>query len=475
MSVDKEIQFTALGGGSSIGASCYLVRIQDVTVLLDCGIDPGESPALTFSRIKERVQHSGVISSLADISAFALSHAHTDHSGLVPALHRYLRESRQGGALPRFYMSRVTQNLLPTVFRNVLRFSEGVPYTQPDVDRLLHDITYVLEPEANGGVVDIVWPERGKVQFYPSSHLLGSVMVEIEVGGATVLYSGDLRLGQSPVLAAGLLPEHQPDLLVVDGTYATAESREPQAWHVVRQKLFRILDASLLNKGAVLLPSFALGRAQEVLALVLQYLDTHPTAFFYVYLDGQARDLTESTLRQFRSLVDPSFLDLYTRYGSRIRPVDPEQDITDLRATEIEGYPAVIIASSGMLMPGSASHRWAKELASDPTAQIVTTGYLTEDMQEEVFARQMIANLRLAQTPDALPISGHSSLAETIHVIDTLSPKAILIVHCGTGDLQGKGSLLGELSSRGYRTAIAREENRFCITEQGVTIHGYRT
>jgi len=131
-----ELQFVALSGGSSIGASCYLVRAGDTSVLVDCGIHPEHDPTETYMTIDKRARAIGLVLSLADISAFVLTHAHTDHSGLVPALYRHCRRANNGH-MPYFFMTAATKHLLPHIYRNILRFSSSAPYDEGDVHELL--------------------------------------------------------------------------------------------------------------------------------------------------------------------------------------------------------------------------------------------------------------------------------------------------------------------------------------------------
>jgi len=93
-SVD-DIKFVALGGGTSIGGSSYLVKTGQTTIMFDCGIDPDSDPTLTFNNILSRALNSGLINTIYDINAIILSHAHTDHSGLLPALYKLINENPQ--------------------------------------------------------------------------------------------------------------------------------------------------------------------------------------------------------------------------------------------------------------------------------------------------------------------------------------------------------------------------------------------
>ncbi len=447
------VQFVALGGGSSIGGSCYLISGGDAAILVDCGVHPEKDPTETYVIMNERARASGLVSSLADISAFVLTHAHTDHSGLVPALYRHCRRGNSGH-MPYFYMTRATKHLLPYVARNVLRFTDNPPFCESDLHEMLDQVRVVGAAPTE---LDWLRPELGFVRLHPNSHLLGSAMVELDLEGTTVLLTGDMRLGASPTLDASGVPPCRPQVVVVDGTYAGSNTRSIGSWEDVRSQMCEMLDRHLDASGTVLLPCFAIGRAQDVLGLVLEYGESHPNLPFYVYLDGQSRDITMEMLSSFAGLLRADYSSLVARNRWRIRPVDPDVPLEHLLETEILGHPSVVIASSGMLLTGSASRRWADLLARSRNASIGITGYLDEEMHEELFARKVLGEERLALPVTALPISGHAPIEEMLQLIAALQARSVVLVHCGGGDLLGPGSLLHQLQASGVSAQIARE------------------
>lgn len=283
-------------------------------------------------------------------------------------------------------------------------------------------------------------------------------MVELRVKNRTLLYTGDLRMGDSPVLKASPVPECRPEVVILDGTYGASDARRILGWDAVRNVAFEILDKTLAQAYVVLLPCFAMGRAQDILGLILEYGELHPELPFYVYLDGQSRDITMEIITSFADMLRPEFNLLIQRNrGWRLRLVDSDRPLEQLVKTEIAGYPSIIIASSGMLLPGSASRRWAEQLATRSDAAIILTGYLDEEMQEELFVRKALGGQTLALPVATLPVSGHTSADQTMELVTALSPSSAIIVHCGGGDLRGAGSLLAELRSAGVFATIADE------------------
>jgi Cft2 family RNA processing exonuclease len=135
-------------------------------------------------------------------------------------------------------------------------------------------------------------------------------------------------------------------------------------------------------------------------------------------------------------------------------------DLQDLVENEIQDTPAVVIASSGMLLPGSASRRWAEALLNTPENWIVFTGHLIEDIREEVFDRGVINEHKWKKRPGYLNISGHASFQDTLAWVEQLAPKAVVLVHCGSDgavDLAGPGSLAQALNHKGIPTIVARQ------------------
>jgi Cft2 family RNA processing exonuclease len=369
--------------------------------------------------------------------------------------------------VPPFYATQATKGLVPLVYENILKFSEEAPFNEADIAGTLQHLRL---PEQDGSI-DWFRRELGKLRFHSTSHLPGSAMVELNIQGRTVLHTGDLRVRESPTLPATKIPELTPDLLVVDGTYAGANpGRDLRDWEDTRQDLFALLDTILERRSVLLLPSFALGRSQDVLALVLEHAESRQNANYYVYLDGQSSRVTQSIYPRFRHELSPHYVDLVARNDWRIKPVNHDIALTRLIDTEIAGYPSVVIASSGMLLADSASRQWAEALMANSQNIVAFTGYVTEDIREEVFDRGLLGSKQWARRPSQLGCSSHASLGEIESLSRQLDARNVAIVHCGSGDLQGPGSLFARLKDQGQSVIIGREEQQITISDKGARI-----
>jgi Cft2 family RNA processing exonuclease len=426
--------------------------------MFDCGIDPDKDPSLTFNNILKRALNSGLIKSLFDINAVILSHAHTDHSGLLPALLKRLEEDPNKKSLPLFYAHRATIDLLELIFHNIRMFTHNIPYESNWSDMLLLGEGYLVEP--NDGLIDWYLPELGTLRFYQNSHLLGAVMTEIQVNGKIIIYTGDFQIGETPTLPASEIPQTRPDLLILDGTNAVPlSSHIVSGWQEGQNQLWHLLDQLLSTQGKLLLPCFALGRSQDILSLILKYIQVKNFNNLYVYLDGQSKKVTQEIYPRFRNHLKKEYWDLYSSNNWRIKYPAKGIDKAEYWDNEFKDYPAVLIASSGMLLPGSASREWAETFIRKPNNDIVFTGYITEDKREEIASRG-ISKLNANNSSSQLHISGHASLDEIKKFIHHLSPKAVVIVHSEIQDdidNGGNDSLYYWLKENDYPVVIGKE------------------
>ncbi len=260
----RSLTFRALGGGTEVGRSAYLISIGSHNVLIDCGIAVG---AL------QQEEQLPDLSTLSRLDALLVTHAHTDHIGWIPALVASLEY------FP-IYCTRPTAELLPVMLRDSRSHYERKLADEqlkrqhnpaaPDVveaytrDDIFETETRLLEArvgEGEGvGATDLI------ATFFPAGHVLGAASVLLEGGGRRVVVSGDISADYQHTVGAFNVPEGltNVDLLVLESTYGD-RIRPPVS--VAEDELVGFV-ADAVNRGIALLPCFALGRAQEVLAIL---------------------------------------------------------------------------------------------------------------------------------------------------------------------------------------------------------------
>ncbi len=355
-----ELRF--LGATQTVTGSSYLVSSNGSRVLVDCGLYQG----VKNLRLRNRQPTAEPASS---IDAVALTHAHVDHSGLLPALYR------QGYRGP-VYCSAATLDLcrvlLPDAgflqeedarYANRKHFSRHSPaeplFTEDDAHRVLKQFravgTGVPQPLAKG--LDM--------QFVPAGHILGACSLLVDDGERKVLFSGDLGRPADPLMRA---PDAPPaaDYLVVESTYGDRT-------HAVidPERAFETLINDTIGRGGiVLIPAFAVGRAQLVLHILQRLKARRAIPDVPVYLNSpmaiRATDIFCAHPEEHRlGRADCEAIDAGT---IRVRTVEESQALTRNK------YPCVIISASGMASGGRVLHH-LKSLVGDHRNSVVFVGF----------------------------------------------------------------------------------------------------
>ena len=253
-----------LGGTGSVTGSKYLLRDAGATVLVDCGL---------FQGLKAlRLRNWEPLAVPPDsIDAVVLTHAHLDHSGYLPLL---VRNGFRGHVYCTHATFDLCKLLLPDsgyLQEEQARYASGhgfskhkpaLPlYTAADAEKALKHFTTIDydEPRPLAGGI--------RIRFLPAGHILGAASVLVETGGETggrrILFSGDLGRQTDPVMRAPVTPP-EADYLVVESTYGNRRhaDRDPE------QELAAHLARAIERKGVVVIPAFAVGRAQTMLHLL---------------------------------------------------------------------------------------------------------------------------------------------------------------------------------------------------------------
>ena len=356
------MKLTSFGAADGVTGSKHLVEIGGTRILLDCGLFQG------LKLHRERNWQPLPID-LRSIDAVVLSHAHLDHSGWLPVL------VRQGYRGPVF-SNAATRDLTAVLLRDSAHLQEedarranrygssrhdkALPlYTKADAVRAVQRIVAILPArQAEVGGVSI--------SMSPVGHLLGASAVTLTTRRERIVFSGDL--GRSDDL---LLPPPQAltaaDVLLVEGTYGNRVHPRQD----VQQRLGEIIVRTIGRGGSVLMPSFAVGRAQALL-LVLQRLKragTIPRSLPVILDSPMAIAATELTLR-YRKLLRVPPRELAALIDG-VRFIETGAQSQRLSRTH---YPAVIISASGMATGGRVLHH-LQRLAPDPKHHLVFPGF----------------------------------------------------------------------------------------------------
>ena len=354
----RGISITFLGGAGSIGASSALVEAGGVRLLVDCGVRLNSS-----DRLPDLSALSG-----GGLDAVLVTHAHTDHTGALPVVHEAFP------AAP-VYATPPTAELTGILFRDALRLMAGperedeLPlYGAAQVESLGRAIVPVpFDSPVRIGEVEATW--------WPASHILGAAMVHLATPAGSVLFTGDYSSGAQLTVPALVRPARRVDLVVSEATYG---ERLHEDRRVAEARLVARVRGVLERGGRVLIPAFAIGRAQEVLLILRRALRRKELPSVPVHVDGMVRSVcgvyrrheayaSMRLAREARRSGEPF-------YGDGVAPVSSPGE----RAGILSGDPCVVVASSGMLA-GGASAEYARAMAGCERDAILLTGYQDEE------------------------------------------------------------------------------------------------
>jgi Cft2 family RNA processing exonuclease len=411
-----------MGGASGIGASCVLVEVGELRAVVDCGIRQARGERLPELRtLQQRLGERGP-------DAIVLTHAHIDHSGALPVLH---------GAWPRapIVTTPATAALIRILLLDALKImdsgrEEELPlYGLEQVESTLA----AVRPLPFDDPLDL---ERGRIRLFPAGHILGAALAHLESGRRSAMISGDLSIADQRTVPGAPAPPVQPDVMVIESTYG---DRLHASRAVEERRLCEQVAAAIARGGHVLIPAFAVGRAQEVLLSLAAAMRAGSVPRFPVYADGMVRAVCDA-YRSFPEAVHP-------RLRRRIDKGDPffgggfeKVRGAAHRREIIAGPPCCVVASSGMLS-GGASPVYARAWASEPASLIAITGY----QDEESPGRALLdladrrggalalpgGSVELAASVERYHLSAHADADELSGLVRRVNPRRVCVVHGG--------------------------------------------
>ncbi|MEG1009865.1 MAG: MBL fold metallo-hydrolase, partial [Clostridia bacterium] len=261
-----------LGGAGEVGASCILVKINDKNILMDCGIrQGGSSDTLPDFR---RIQEEG------GVDAILISHGHMDHIGALPIIAKEY-------PLAKVYCNNMTKDIMRVLLYDSIKImnrreAEIPLYGEVDVVNLL-DRTYTYNYEVPFQVFNDI-----RVTFYLAGHIPGAACIYITSEEGSLFYSGDFSLFSQITVEGAKFPKLRPDVAIIESTYG---DKLHSSRKLEEEKLVNYVKEIIRGQGKVLVPAFALGRAQEVILILKRAINNGQLPKVKVYVDGMVRDM----------------------------------------------------------------------------------------------------------------------------------------------------------------------------------------
>jgi uncharacterized protein len=461
------MKITFLGGADEVGASSILVETAGRRVLVDCGIRP--SPKAHAGLAADQLPDlSQLESGSGKLDAVLITHAHTDHTGALELVLERYPDVPVYATAPTLALTRVLHQDSRRIMQNRLDEEGELPlFDDIAVQRLMSamiPVPFKTRLSLADGLA---------VTFFPAGHIAGAAMLGLESDEGRLLISGDVSISPQRTVDGARPPAFQPDAFILESTYG---GRLHANRAVQERKLVETVARVTAGGGKVLIPAFALGRAQEILLILDEYQRRGELPAIPVWADGMVRTICQA----YPSFGEALPLAMQERIGSRpggpkalpnslffnerIRPVASSDQ---RNAILWEPGPAVIVASSGMLA-GGPSLSYARTLASKPEHAILLTGYQDEEspgrrLQE--LGERGSGTLRLGTDKvdvqclvTTYSLSAHADQSQLISLTETLGPEHVFLVH---GDAEARTSLETALAARRHIVRLPRAGESF--------------
>lgn len=430
--------FVPLGKTEAIGANCYFLQIEGTGLVIDAGADPEEEGP-------ESVPDFEVLHRRSDwyVDHALVTHAHHDHIGALPVLiqhfpHVFVHMTRATRDLAEVVLpasARLQQRKLregSTVYDPLFSEDELAVYSYL---YLTHDLGEDFDVTGLRGSTDVT------ARFYSAGHVLGSagVLLTFEEEGKRrrVFYTSDTNLRPQSIIPGGEYPEPPIDVLFLESTLGADPDAELTTRRTEERNFEEALVRTLERGGAVLIPVFALGRAQEVLALIHRFKKRGR-------IPEDVPVYTAGAMRAFAELYDK------TRFNTpRLNPEFQVYDVDQLRLPRVREAmlrtlkgPSIHVASSGMMFERTNSNRIAQELIEDEKNAILLVGFSREDSPagrllgassngsgSEVVIDSARGPQPLNCEVHRFRFSGHSHRRDLLQLVGRLQPRTVALVH----------------------------------------------
>ncbi|MBI5774454.1 MAG: MBL fold metallo-hydrolase [Verrucomicrobia bacterium] len=451
------MRITNLNPDSAIGASSWLAELDGHRLLLDAGVHPkreGLDSLPLFGKIKHE-----------EVDAIAISHCHHDHIGALPvAMRQFPKAHVLMTGLSYLIAERVLHNSVNvmTKQRAELGIKEYPLFTHDEVDD--------IEPRFQGFNYnrEVEWAAFHKtragavsptLEFYDAGHTLGSAGVMVRGGKETLFFTGDVSFRDQTILKGARFEDVKADVLILEttrGNHATPPglTRDSEV-----ERLAVAIDAALKRKGSVLIPAFALGRTQEILAVLALLTRAGRLKHQPIYIGGLGRVFTEIyDIEAHRTHRQHSGLQL--REALNIIVLEKGQ----AQKMKLTGG-RIFVVTAGMMSENTAAHDLAARMIGDERHSIFFVGYADPDTPggrlkkskpgETFIFSPSIGEVTHRCDVQEFDLTAHAHRGELLDFVGEVSPRAVVLGH---GDDLARAWFAEQIRTRHPRMKIIQPQ-----------------
>jgi KH/beta-lactamase-domain protein len=446
MSDDEYVRITTLGCCREVGRASFILSTPETRVLIDCGDKPGAEGEVPYLQVPEALGAGP-----SNLDAVVLTHAHLDHSALIPLLFKY-------GYDGPIYTTEPTRDLMGLLQLDYLDIAAKEGRTPPYESEMVRETIKHTIPLEYGDVTDIA-PDI-KLTLHNAGHILGSAICHFHIGDGlyNVAFSGDIHYEDTRLFNGAVNEFPRVETLVLESTYGGRNDYQTDQEDSER-KLKQVIRNTVERDGKVLVPAFAVGRSQEIMLVLEEAMRNGEIPSVPVHLDGMIWEATaiHSTYPEYLrdEVRDRIFHEDENPFlAEEFNHIDGGEEE---RREVADGGPCIILSTSGMI-EGGPILSWLEHLGGDPDSTLTfvsfqaqgTLGRRIQNGWDEIpvgngNGRGRNDTLKLQMEVETVDgFSGHADRQGLENFVRTMNPRPekVLCVHGDESSTQDLSSAL---------------------------------
>jgi Cft2 family RNA processing exonuclease len=415
------IRFLPLGAAKEIGASCFYLNLSGSGIILDCGMHPqkkGFEAIPDFSMLERE-----------PIDYVLLSHAHQDHLSSLPFLIKKF-------PFIKILSTPQTRALAELVLHDSISILKKQPgsedleiYSHEEIDLLIKSIEYRTYNE-NFRLSCYKGTEDINATFYNSGHILGSAGILIQTPNHKLFYTGDINLSPQSLIQGAELPGEKVDTLIIESTYGSTDTSEVPEWEKETTRFAAEANKYLNKGGSILIPAFSLGKTQEMVSVIWKLMESGKIPLADIYTGGVASKISRVyDYNRYVVKIKNNFELASVPQKNLYEPENPDHFFRNI---------CFVIASSGMMIEGTASFNLGLKWITRKDSAIFTVGYMEESTPGFKFSNAVKGDiLYLKETREEtvrcsikkFRFPSHARREQLLQIVRALDPENVVLVH----------------------------------------------